>query len=501
MKLKIITICLIVTGLTSYAQLLETPDLKIESAVGKNDNNGQKSGLWEYFREDNSLSSRAQFEKGKKHGVFKMYWKNGNLYKSANYINGKKEGVEKIYYEDGSIAYSNSFENNLRNGEAKSYSNNGSVLYNKNYKNDLLHGSFLEFNRGDIYKNGNYVNGERHGKWMNYYKGVLDIEAEYQNGIMNGLWKKRFSYHDDLKDKVEYEYQMLSGKLVNPIKIYEYTDEYSENISTDPDKNFYETKKYYWLGNVETSSFTPEDPFNPKQIGEWNMKDMENNLIITLVFDIEGVQETKTVYFDNGELKAKHGFYGEYEVDGSKISNLEYFPNGKLKAKTVITKSQLEKVIRYYENGAIRYISEHDILSKSESKINWGKEYNEDGTLNIEYSRSKTIFYYKGRTRQIWFETENGKWYGKYILYHANGNGYIEEEGHYSLLKNEKGYDESYKMGVWYKYYDNGKLKNKGNYLRNERESAEGLKDGTWKYYNEEGDLIKTENYSNGIKQ
>ena len=57
MKLKIITICLILTGLTSYSQelLLEAPSFKIEKSFGKKDSNGKKTGEWQYYRKDQSL--------------------------------------------------------------------------------------------------------------------------------------------------------------------------------------------------------------------------------------------------------------------------------------------------------------------------------------------------------------------------------------------------------------------------------------------------------------
>lgn len=304
MRLKISTICIFLFGFTGYSQLLEQPSLKFTTVYGKNDRNGKKTGLWTFYRKDKSLSSKSYWENGERNGVSKRYWVNGNLYTSTNYINGKEDGKEIYYYKDGSIAYVDTYKNGLKNGESKTYLNNGTVVEIENYKDDILHGNYIEYSDGEIDESGNYENGKKHGKWFSYNHGELKIECEYQNGIAHGLWKERFTYGGkQFLGKVEYEYQMVNGKLINPIKEFEYTDYYSENTSKNPDIKSYEVKKYYWIGNVILSSFDPEDPSaGVKKKGEWIMKDENDVLILKLKYNEKGDLLNETKFDKKGQI-------------------------------------------------------------------------------------------------------------------------------------------------------------------------------------------------------
>jgi antitoxin component YwqK of YwqJK toxin-antitoxin module len=257
---------------------------------------------------------------------------------------------------------------------------------------------------------------------------------------MHGLRKIRFIYPDELKDKVEYEYQMMSGKLVNPIKIYNYTDEYSENTSTDPDEDFYEIKKYYWLGNLDNSLFNPKYSSDFKKIGKWNMYDEKGNLIESKTYSNAGDKVAHRIF-------NKKGIVIEFKEDyknGNSYKRNEYYDNGALESVRIIDPTDEYRTImskNYYEDGNTKSYYENNIRTYyyKSGKIKAKKEFN----------------YGKGKDSQISSTTE----------FYENGN--IKVVKKYTVLNNQ----------------------------------GSGIKDGAWKYYNEKGELIKTENYSNGIKQ
>ena len=53
--------------------------------------------------------------------------------------------------------------------------------------------------------------------------------------------------------------------------------------------------------------------------------------------------------------------------------------------------------------------------------------------------------------------------------------------------------DNNKRTGYWEYYFDNGKVKRKGNYLN-------GKKDGNWEHYYENGNISFTTNYLNGVR-
>ena len=470
MKLKIITICLILTELTSYGQYVGVPNLKFETAVGDNDIEGRKTGLWTFYRKDKSLSAKIHFFNGKREGMTKMYWENGNLYNSENYVKGEKQGVDKEYYKDGSIGLTTTFNKGLKNGVEKRYMKNGDIYYIKNYQNDKLNGVFMQFHSGELTSSGNYENGKKHGKWLAYDKDKVSLESEYNLDVPNGIWKKHFTRSGarkdslDLRDVVEYEYKISNAVIINPIKVYDYTNiMYSKDGKVD---------KQYWIGNVNTEDKSLEWLSHFKKIGEWKKYNSKGNLVSEEMFDSDEIT----------------------------ISKLDYFDNGKLKYKSIRDKNNIIKTIGYHENGKISEKTESKYISKYTKEKISTEFYDEEGRLEYKQDGINCIRYYKGKISEAWTEDDRGYKYGEYLKYYtSNGNIYIR--GNFSYLKDKNGYNRGYKMGIWIEYHDNGEIKNKGNYARNEEDIFEGLKDGAWKYYNEQGKLIKTENYSNGIKQ
>ena len=427
MRLKLfLLIAFIWVTINSYGQsersysILTPPSLDFTEALGKKDANDNKTGVWKFLRSDGTMVAMISYQNGKRNGNQKRYWENGSIYSTCVYVDGLENGIEKIYMKNGYLAEITSFKNGLKDGEQKEFDRNGDVNLIANYKSDIEHGSYQKFYDGNLEESGNYSDGKKEGKWVTYDEGKIQLESEYKNGIAHGLWKRRFRYDEALIDKVEYEYQMINGEITNPIKVYEYNEYYSENTSKDPDEEYYEVKKYYWLGNIEPSSFDPEHPSGFIKTGEWNMKDMENNLITTIVFDIEGVEETKTIYFRNASIKEKR-----------------IYDKGKPKGRKT-----------YFENGNVNSI------------INYKEGYNKDGEY-LEYFENgnpKIIGNYK-----VFFQVK-----GYFESYHMGfwkffyKNGKIKEQGNY--VKNSNYSLKGLKDGIWKYYNDEGNLIKTENY-------------------------------------
>jgi antitoxin component YwqK of YwqJK toxin-antitoxin module len=197
MKLKIIIIFLMLSGLTSYSQsersylLFVGPELDYKEAIGKTDTQGNKVGIWKYFRDDRSLVSVVPFENGKVNGNRRDFWETGNLYQSCDYVNNLKNGEQKIYFKNGLLYQNFYFKNDFKNGENKEFDINGDVYLIENYKNDELHGPYKSFYEGNLEEAGKYLEGKKEGTWTSYEEANVVQEVEYLNGLEDGLWKIR----------------------------------------------------------------------------------------------------------------------------------------------------------------------------------------------------------------------------------------------------------------------------------------------------------------------
>ena len=429
MRLKIITICLILSELTSYSQelLLEAPSFKIEKSFGKKDSNRKKTGEWLYYRKDQSLVVKILFENGKFNGFLKYYWENGNLYNSVNYVKGKKEGVDKTYFKDGSIAAVMSFKDGLKNGEHKEYRSDGSVNSIKNYKNDVLHGSFVDFYRGEIFENGNYENGKKHGKWLNYSQGEVLLESEYNGGVPNGIWKKHFTRSGareeslELKDQIEYEYEVYNGVVINPIKIYDYVN--IDNKYVDKNDRLWKLEKQYWQGNINIKTADIEKPEAFNKTGEWKKQNM------------------------NGEFRGK----AEYK-NGVEIFKSNFWPNGNKKTEDRI-KDGIYYFEHYWPNGILWTKGTNYNDSSGESIEIEGNS--QDGEMPWKQNKNLyTKFFNNGEKKEVVEQTD---WYikhGGYVKYYKNTK--VEIRG---------SYQNNQKSGTW-KYYDE-----QGNLIKTENYS------------------------------
>lgn len=194
-----------------------------QSVVNQSDINGERTGVWKKYYNNNRIRYQGQFNAGKEIGTFKYYsalssdhpiaikifQKNSNLAKikfftkngileskgemdgknrigtwfyyhsdgksilsEENYKNGSLYGESKTYYLTGKITEFSHFKNGVLHGNLKRYADNGVLLDNLNYNNGKLHGAAKYYNiDGKLIFWGDYENDEKVGKWEYFENG------------------------------------------------------------------------------------------------------------------------------------------------------------------------------------------------------------------------------------------------------------------------------------------------------------------------------------------
>ena len=139
----------------------------------------------------------------------------------------------------------------------------------------------------------------------------------------------------------------------------------------------------------------------------------------------------------------------------------------------LLKNDQNQNINNYYDNGNLRSTGK----KKDGKKIGRWKFYYENGQLNLISNfdgkgvEIKNFYPSIGTLKSI--EKFDGNIVGKWIWYYDNSQ--IREIGEYN--KNGE------RTGVWRLFYENGKLKQKG-------QVDNGNLIGKWKYYSEYGELI-----------
>lgn len=80
--------------------------LKIE---GKNDEDGQRNGLWIAYYENGTKWSESYYVKGKKSGHSLSFYPNGNVRYVGEYLEDVKTGTWKFYDENGDLTSEETF--------------------------------------------------------------------------------------------------------------------------------------------------------------------------------------------------------------------------------------------------------------------------------------------------------------------------------------------------------------------------------------------------------
>ncbi|QSQ26689.1 thiol reductase thioredoxin [Pyxidicoccus parkwayensis] len=72
-----------------------------EWAHGPQDDDGEKHGVWKYWRADGTLCNECHYEHGKPHGAFKRFHESGGVSQDGEFVQGELHGPRTWYASEG----------------------------------------------------------------------------------------------------------------------------------------------------------------------------------------------------------------------------------------------------------------------------------------------------------------------------------------------------------------------------------------------------------------
>lgn len=171
--------------------------------------NGQKSGKWTFFYNNNKIAQQGVYREDNPHGYWVWYYINGQLRAEENYYRGKLQGEKIEYdsigkvitkgnyvddYKDGSWFYyigdhkeTGNYSMGMRDDVWIYYFEETNIVFKGEFNNDLPIGKHREwYGNGRIKEIRRYKsNGKPHGKWKKYrVDGELEYRLYYKGGIL-----------------------------------------------------------------------------------------------------------------------------------------------------------------------------------------------------------------------------------------------------------------------------------------------------------------------------
>ena len=225
----------------------------------------------------------------------------------------------------------------------------------------------------------------------------------------------------------------------------------------------------------------------------------------------EGIVD-KSYIFKNGIVIGEGVVTEKGERDGIWK---EYFDDGKLKAEGRYNKDVRTGTWKFYhESGSVEQQGSYNKDGKPEGEWQWFYDNGEllrtenyylgklDGKMT-EYDRDGNIItegpYIEGREDGAWFYIMGkNKVEGMYADGMRNGIWKYfdlpDAMGEKPVLRFEGGFIEDNPHGKHVYYWENGKIKDEGEYVM-------GLKNGDWTYYNLDGTPFLVVTYKSGVEQ
>ena len=431
-----------------------------------NRTNFEVDSLWKFYDPDGKLMVEINYKSGKKNGI-----KTTRLDKETvneNFRDDIKEGYTKYFFPDGKIKQEIPFINGLEQGFGKEYGPDGTIVTLTEYKRGFVVDR-LRINRKDGV-------GRKQGRWCIFYpQGNLKSEVTYRDDKKNG-YLKEYAENGDL------------------LKISKYADDLvlpeAEEIQKPEIQN-----EYYPDGKIKISAMfrngIPEG--------------------IRREYSSDGSVE-KSYLYKNGIITGE----GIVKDDGDRQGPWKnYYPDGSLMSEGNYDNEKQTGVWKYYHsNGKIEQTGKFNKLGKFDGNWKWYfdnglllKEENyrnglKDG-LSTEYDETGTVIeegeFVNGNEDGPWFELtgdsfirgtyrdglRNGMWYNFYL----DRNGEKTD----SLCYFKGSFIEDNPNGKHSWYWENGNLKDEGNYVN-------GRKEGEWYKYNFDGTLFMIITYKQGVE-
>jgi len=355
----------------------------------------------------------------------------------------KKRGKYKIYFDSGKVKAKGKVKNYHKNGEWKYYDEEGHVVTVAHYQMDTIDGAYTDyFPDGKISVSGTYCKNRKCGNWRMYDSEGHRMSDENMNyGLQDGpqrFWYPNGRLRDSLQFSngvIQYRKAWFSNGKVKAIETYrdglaegkwvvykdpglfqdtlpEYTDEYHLG------------KKhgwhYLWNGASLIEAYHYQDGLPD---GTFTRYAYDGKPVLIQNYSKGKLNGTTTFYKDGKKLKeenysddVKEGMQLEYDRNET-VSKCSWYDNGFLDSMNV-----------YHANGKVAI---NRIYGRTNDK-SYYMEYDSSGVLlmkglmhnELRIGEWKT-YYPNGQVRST-TNYEEGKIVGLYTKYYPNGKKMIQ---------------------------------------------------------------------------
>ncbi len=347
---------------------------------------------------------------------------------------------------------------------------------------------------GRISSEGLMKNGKPDGYWKTYYvTGVMKSEGNRINTLLDSLWAF-YTETGDTLEIINYKLGKKSGYY------YSYaTATETNNVSV----RYLQLKELYLDDKREGIAYYyyPDEKIK-QQISYRNGKKQG----VAKDFDHNGM--VITLYEYHNDYMISREYINRLDKEGRKTGTWKtFFPDGKVNEELFYKDGQL--------HGNTKIYSERGTLV-NERNYQEGRLVEEGIQLKVE--AIELISYYNDgvtlKRKGIYLDSIA---IGKHVFYNSEGNPekavFYSENG---AKASEGSVDaQERRIGVWNNYYDNGRLRSKGNF-QNDRQTGlwefyfptekkeqtgnfqNGVMEGEWKWYYPDGNILREEIYVRG---
>ncbi|MDA0972319.1 MAG: hypothetical protein O2867_01165 [Bacteroidetes bacterium] len=139
-----------------------------------------------------------------KDSVWNYYDEEQRLTSTEDWVNGKKSGVERVYFPTGILAEELYWKEDLRHGPWNQFFEDGKPYLKGNFVNDVYDGEMTFYfpnGKKEIY--GKCVNGMREGTWWYYNKdGSVRNQMLYRRGEVEKEKKENGTFYEYGPDNI-----------------------------------------------------------------------------------------------------------------------------------------------------------------------------------------------------------------------------------------------------------------------------------------------------------
>lgn len=353
----------------------------------------------------------------------------------------EKNGYYRSFYPSGKIALEGYFKKNIKNGWFREYYDTvikqkvpikSQVFYRDGKKEGLM--CIFSIN-GDTLQKAFFQDDQLTGKiWVYHENGKIKREAYFLEGKLEGVVKEYYENGSLFK-----EISFVNGRQHGKSRTYypsgnlHYEEQFVNGLQEGLQKEFYDL---------------PSSPILAIFTMKSNAKEGQE-----IIYNLDG----KVIAENSYHLGALHGKVRRWDSLAREIIYEAYYENGYRKG------TEIER----YPNGKIYRITRYNNNEKEKSVA----VYDTTGKAVFEGSYINNLLHglVKEKTDSLYTEVyyQMGKRHGNFIFFYLQPEGQIHSKGKYinNLLD-----------GVYQEYYEDGKIKLKGNYRM-------GRKVGKWHIY------------------